>query len=153
VRPYRQGAGRIKFIPEFDKLNFFLYLNDYAQVWLGRPVAIVFKCAIRNMHASDVRVRSVPSSSHDGYPPVTESVVLPPDQRMVAMSQLEQIPCPKCQSEMSLGLITPGPLGYSLRTFECDHCAHQIKTAAKLGDPMRSKKTTNWFRGELVAPK
>jgi hypothetical protein len=69
------------------------------------------------------------------------------------MPQLQQIPCPKCQSEMSLGRITPGPLGYDLRIFECHRCAHQLKTAVKLGDPMKSKMTTGWLRGQLDAPK
>jgi hypothetical protein len=69
------------------------------------------------------------------------------------MAQLQQVACPNCQSEMSLGLIMPGPLGYDFRTFECPLCAHQVKTAVKLGDPMDSKMAANWLRGQLVAPK
>jgi hypothetical protein len=69
------------------------------------------------------------------------------------MPQLQQIICPNCQSEMSLGRITPGPLGYDFRTFECPGCTHQLKTAVKLGDPMESKMTAGWLRGQLVTPK
>jgi len=69
------------------------------------------------------------------------------------MPQLQQIICPNCQSEMSLGRIMPGPSGYDFRTFECHGCAYQLKTAVKLGDPMESKATMDWLRGQLVAPK
>jgi hypothetical protein len=84
---------------------------------------------------------------------VTESVVLPPDLGTSIMPDLHQIACPNCQSEMSLGNITPGPSVYDLRTFECHRCAHQLKTAVKLGDPMKSKMTMNWLQGQLDAPK
>jgi hypothetical protein len=69
------------------------------------------------------------------------------------MPRLRQIICSKCQSEMFLGRIQEGPLGYDLRTFECHRCSHQLKVAVKLGDPMLSKETMNWLQGQLVAPK
>jgi hypothetical protein len=54
---------------------------------------------------------------------------------------------------MFLGRIQEGPSGYDLRTFECHRCAHQLKTAVKLGDPMQSKAVMDWLQGQLVAPK
>jgi hypothetical protein len=54
---------------------------------------------------------------------------------------------------MQLGRIEEGPLGYDLRIFQCLHCAHQIKTAVKLGDPMQSKRTLDWLQGQLAAPR
>jgi hypothetical protein len=64
------------------------------------------------------------------------------------MAQLQQVACPNCQSEMSLGLIMPGPLGYDFRTFECPLCAHQVKTAVKLGDRnnFRFESSASLFR-------
>jgi hypothetical protein len=84
---------------------------------------------------------------------VTESVALPPDSGMSVMSQLRQIICSKCQSEMCLGRIQEGSLGYDLRTFECHRCWHQLKTAVKLADPMQSKAIMAWLQGQLVGPK
>jgi hypothetical protein len=69
------------------------------------------------------------------------------------MTQLRQIICSKCQSEMFLGRIQEGPSGYDLRTFECHRCSHQLKTAVKLADPMQSKAIMAWLQGQLVAPK
>jgi len=69
------------------------------------------------------------------------------------MPRSRQIICSKCQSEMFLGRIQEGPLGYDLRTFECHRCSHQLKVAVKLGDPMLSKQTMNWLQGQLVTPK
>ena len=69
------------------------------------------------------------------------------------MPRSRQIICSKCQSEMFLGRIQEGPLGYDLRTFECRRCSHQLKVAVKLGDPMLSKQTMNWLQGQLVTPK
>jgi hypothetical protein len=69
------------------------------------------------------------------------------------MPQFRQIICSKCQSEMFLGRIQEGPSGYDLRTFECHRCAHQLKTAVKLADPIHSKAIMAWLQGQLVAPK
>jgi hypothetical protein len=69
------------------------------------------------------------------------------------MTQMRQVICSKCHSEMSLGGIQEGPLGYDLRTFECHRCSHQLKTAVKLGDPLQSEATMDWLQGQLIAPK
>jgi hypothetical protein len=69
------------------------------------------------------------------------------------MTQLRQIICSKCQSEMFLGRIQEGSSGYDLRTFECHRCSHQPKTAVRLADPMQSKAIIAWLQGQLVAPK
>jgi hypothetical protein len=104
---------------------------------------------LRNFRA---RNRSI-IARHGGYRSVAESVGLSTVSEWCAMSQLQQIPCPNCQSEMSLGQVTPGPLGYDFRIFECHRCSHQLKTAVKLGDPMKSKLATGWLHGQLVPPK
>jgi hypothetical protein len=70
---------------------------------------------------------------------------------MSIMPQLRTIICSRCHSEMFLGGILEGPLGYDLRTFECPLCSHQLKTAVKLADPMRSKAIMDWLQGQLVA--
>jgi hypothetical protein len=37
---------------------------------------------------------------------------------------IERPRCTKCQSRMNLARITPGPKGFSIRTFECGKCEH-----------------------------
>jgi hypothetical protein len=68
------------------------------------------------------------------------------------MPRSREIICSKCQSEMFLGSIHEGPLGYDLRIFECHRCSHQLKTAVKLGDPLQSKEIMDWLQGQLIAP-
>ena len=80
--------------------------------------------------------------------PVTESVVLPPDQRRSIMIIL-QPPCPACQTTTMLARITPGPAGFDIRTFECPACDHVHQCVVELIDPMKSKETAGWLAGEL----
>jgi hypothetical protein len=82
------------------------------------------------------------------HPPVTESVVLPPDQRRSIMIILRP-PCPACQTTTMLARITPGPAGFDIRTFECPACDHVHQCVVELIDPMKSKETAGWLAGEL----
>jgi hypothetical protein len=60
--------------------------------------------------------------------------------------------CPACQTRTKLARITPGPLGFDIRTFECPACNHVHQTVVELIDPMKSLKTNAWLRGQLQAP-
>jgi transposase-like protein len=61
-------------------------------------------------------------------------------------------PCPKCKATASLARITPGRLGFDIRTFKCRACDHIYQRVVALADPMESTQTAGWFRGELRAP-
>jgi hypothetical protein len=84
--------------------------------------------------------------------PVTESVVLPPDARDCIMSTFYRPPCPKCKAITMLARITSGPSGFDIRTFECPFCDHVHQRVVALADPMKSRETAGWLRGELRAP-
>jgi hypothetical protein len=51
-----------------------------------------------------------------------------------------------------LARITPGRSGFDIRTFECRACDHIYQRVVALVDPMKSKETAGWFRGELRTP-
>ena len=47
--------------------------------------------------------------------------------------------CPVCQTRTVLARVTPGPIGFDIRTFECPACKHVNQTVVELiGDPMKS---------------
>jgi hypothetical protein len=61
--------------------------------------------------------------------------------------------CPMCQTRTMLARVTPGPIGFDIRTFECPACDHVHQTVADLLiDPMKSLRTNTWLRGQLQAP-
>jgi hypothetical protein len=61
--------------------------------------------------------------------------------------------CPMCQTRTMLARVTPGPIGFDIRTFECPACDHVHQTVADLLiDPMQSVRTNTWLRGQLQAP-
>jgi len=60
--------------------------------------------------------------------------------------------CPACQTRTTLARITPGPVGFDVRTFECPACDHVHQTVVELFDPMKSVRTNAWLRGQLLAP-
>jgi DNA polymerase III alpha subunit (gram-positive type) len=62
---------------------------------------------------------------------------------------LQRPRCPKCQNQMTLARIMPGPDGFDLRNFECDKCDHVV-TLTIATDPMHS--AVGWLNGELKAP-
>jgi len=40
--------------------------------------------------------------------------------------------CPTCQTSTVLARVTPGPVGFDIRTFECPTCNHVHQTVADL---------------------
>jgi hypothetical protein len=60
--------------------------------------------------------------------------------------------CPKCKTTAMLVRITPGSFGFDIETFECLACDHVHQRVVELVDPMKSKETARWLRGELQAP-
>jgi hypothetical protein len=61
--------------------------------------------------------------------------------------------CPMCQTRTLLARVTPGPIGFDIRTFECPACHHVHQTAVDLLiDPMKSLRAITWLRGQLQAP-
>jgi hypothetical protein len=60
--------------------------------------------------------------------------------------------CLTCQTRTMLGRVTPGSLGWDIRTFECRACDHIHQTVVELTDPMKSLRTNGWLRGQLQAP-
>jgi hypothetical protein len=60
--------------------------------------------------------------------------------------------CPKCKTTTMLARITPGAFGFDIRTFECLACDHVHQRVIALADPMKSRETAGWLRGELHAP-
>jgi hypothetical protein len=60
--------------------------------------------------------------------------------------------CPKCKTTTMLARTTPGSLGFDIETFECLACGRVRQRVVALGDPMKSRTTAGWLRGELRAP-
>ena len=58
-------------------------------------------------------------------------------------------PCPACQTRTMLALITPGPSGFDIRTFECPACDHVHQCVVELVDPMKSPEALGWLLGDL----
>ena len=73
---------------------------------------------------------------------------LPSERLLNAIATL----CPACRSEMTLAHVTRDLRGYAVNTLECPECPRVLKKVVKLGDPMKSSKTTGWLHGQLVAP-
>jgi transposase-like protein len=61
-------------------------------------------------------------------------------------------PCPKCKATTTLARITPGRSGFDIRTFQCRACDHIYQRVVTLVDPIQSRETKGWLRGELRAP-
>jgi hypothetical protein len=52
-----------------------------------------------------------------------------------------------------LARVTPGPIGFDIRTFECPACKQVHQTVSELlADPMKSLRTSAWLGGQLQAP-
>ena len=77
--------------------------------------------------------------------------MLPPDVRDYIMSAFYGPTCPKCKTMTMLARITPGLSGFDIRTFECPACEDVHQRVVELVDPMKSRTTAGWLRGELRA--
>jgi hypothetical protein len=51
-----------------------------------------------------------------------------------------------------LARITPGTSGFGIPAFKCPACEEIHQRVIKFADPMKSRKTTGWLRGELRGP-
>ena len=60
--------------------------------------------------------------------------------------------CPACKTKTMLACITPGSSGFDIRTFGCPACDHVHQRVVELVDPMKSRETLGWLRGDLHAP-
>ena len=61
--------------------------------------------------------------------------------------------CPMCPTKTVLARVTPGPVGFDIRTLKCPACQHIHQTGVELPmDPMTSLSTNAWLRGQLQAP-
>ena len=58
--------------------------------------------------------------------------------------------CPRCQTRMMLERVSPGPIGFEHRLFECPKCDH-VEMSVIASDPFKSK-AAGWLFGELRAP-
>jgi transposase-like protein len=64
--------------------------------------------------------------------------------------QIERLRCPHCTSRMMLARISPGPIGFEHRLFECSKC-ESVQNEVVASDPMKSN-ALGWLAGELRAP-
>ena len=63
---------------------------------------------------------------------------------------LTSIERPRCTMRMMLASISPGPVGFEHRRFECPKC-NSVKNEVVAGDPMKSA-SAGWLAGELRTP-
>ncbi len=63
---------------------------------------------------------------------------------------IERPRCPHCTSRMMLARISPGPMGFEHRKFECPKC-NSVQNEVIASDPMKSN-AVGWFAGELHPP-
>jgi hypothetical protein len=80
-------------------------------------------------------------------PPIEGSPVSSTQQSLTA---IERTRCCRCQTRMMLERVTPGPIGFEHRLFECPKCDH-VDIIVIASDPFESK-AAGWLAGELRAP-
>jgi hypothetical protein len=103
-------------------------------------------------------VKPVPSPARFGIYPVTESFCNAPAQRMGSimtssqqfLTAIERPRCSRCQARMMLERVSPGPIGFEHRLFECPRCDH-VEMSVIASDPFKSK-AIGWLSGELRTP-
>jgi ribosomal protein S27AE len=67
-----------------------------------------------------------------------------------SLTRIERPHCSRCTSRMMLARISPGPMGFEHRRFECPKC-HFVQNEVVASDPMKSF-SVGWLAGELRAP-
>jgi DNA-directed RNA polymerase subunit RPC12/RpoP len=80
-------------------------------------------------------------------PPNTGEAVPSSPQSLTAT---ERICCSHCQTKMMLERISPGPIGFEQRLFECPRCNH-VEISVIASDPFKSK-AAGWLAGEPGTP-
>lgn len=66
------------------------------------------------------------------------------------LTTIERARCSRCRTRMMLERVSPGPIGFEHRLFECPQCDHvEIRVIAS--DPFKSE-AAGWLSGELSAP-
>jgi len=80
-------------------------------------------------------------------PPNTGEAVPSSPQSLTAT---ERICCSHCQSPMLLERISPGPIGFEQRLFECPKCNH-VEISVIASDPFKSN-AAGWLAGEPGTP-
>jgi hypothetical protein len=66
------------------------------------------------------------------------------------LTSIERPRCSRCQTRMMLERVSPGPIGFEHRLFECPKCDH-VEINVISCDPFQSN-ATGWLAGELRAP-
>jgi hypothetical protein len=66
------------------------------------------------------------------------------------LTPIERLRCSQCTSRMMLAGISPGPIGFEHRLFECPKC-DSVQNEDVASDPMKSA-SAGWLVGELRAP-
>jgi DNA-directed RNA polymerase subunit RPC12/RpoP len=67
-----------------------------------------------------------------------------------SLTSIERPRCSHCTSRMMLARISPGPMGFEYRQFECPKC-NSVQNEVVASDPMQSAYL-GWLAGELRAP-
>ena len=66
------------------------------------------------------------------------------------LTAIERPRCLHCQARMTLERVSPGPIGFEHRLFECPKCDH-VAVSVVASDPFNSK-AVGWLAGELRTP-
>jgi hypothetical protein len=66
------------------------------------------------------------------------------------LTAIERLRCSRCQTLIMLERVSPGPIGFEHRLFECPKCDH-VEINVIASDPFTSK-AAGWLAGELRAP-
>ena len=66
------------------------------------------------------------------------------------LTMIERPRCSRCQTRMMLERVSPGPIGFEHRLFECPKCDH-VEISVIASDPFKSG-AVGWLAGELTAP-
>ena len=66
------------------------------------------------------------------------------------LTAIERPRCSRCQTRMMLERVSPGPVGFEHRLFECPKC-DQVELRFIASDPLKSD-AVGWLAGELRAP-
>jgi hypothetical protein len=66
------------------------------------------------------------------------------------LTAIERPRCSRCQTRTMLERVSPGPIGFVSRLFECPKCDH-LETRLIEADPFKSS-AAGWLAGELRTP-